>query len=89
MRLSSLILASLTAGVLLGGINAASAQDYSNRTVAECSQTVGQLKFEGWAADRNREMMTLACEQNGGTIPGAAQAESPAALRSGTTHHTR
>ena len=80
MRLSSLVIAGLTAGTVLGGAYAANAQDYSNRVVADCSRTVGQMKFEGWAADRNREMMTLACEQNGGTIPGAPQTESPAAL---------
>jgi len=38
------------------------------------------MKFEGWPADRNRDMMMLACEQNGGAVPGGQQ-ERPAALR--------
>jgi len=38
------------------------------------------MRFEGWPADRNREMMMNACQQNGGVIPGAQQ-DSPAALR--------
>lgn len=47
--------------------------------IAQCARSVGQMKFEGWPADRNREMMMLACQHNGGVVPGAQQ-EQPAAL---------
>ena len=57
----------------------ASAQSISPEVMARCNQAVGQMKFEGWPADRNREMMMLACQNNGGAVPGAQQ-ESPVAL---------
>ena len=44
----------------LGG---ASAQSFSGDVIARCNQAVGQMKFEGWPADRNREMMMLSCER--------------------------
>lgn len=83
MRLSSLIVATLSAGVTLGGTGAANAQYYSDSVMARCAQAVGQYKFEGWPADRNREMMMLSCEQNGGTVPGTPQASRPAVLHHG------
>jgi hypothetical protein len=58
----------------------ASAQNFSADVIAQCTRAVGQMKFEGWPADRNRDMMMLACEQNGGAVPGGQQ-ERPAALR--------
>ena len=60
----------------------ASAQGVSGDVMARCNQAVGQMKFEGWPADRNREMMMLACQHAGGAVPGAqgAQQERPAAL---------
>jgi hypothetical protein len=58
----------------------ANAQSYSGDVIARCNQAVGQMKFEGWPADRNRDMMMLSCERNGGVVPGAQQ-ERPAALR--------
>ncbi|MBV8835683.1 MAG: hypothetical protein JO000_04035 [Alphaproteobacteria bacterium] len=63
----------------------ASAQPISNDVMASCNQSVGQMKFDGWPADRNREMMMSACQHNGGAIPGAwaNQNQQPAALRSG------
>ena len=51
-------------------IAGASAQSFSGDVIAQCNQSVGQMKFEGWPADRNREMMMLSCEQNGGVVPG-------------------
>jgi hypothetical protein len=61
------------------------AQAASNDVIARCAQAVGQMKFDGWPADRNREMMIKACEHNGGEIPGAAQ-HSPVSL---PQHHSR
>jgi hypothetical protein len=57
----------------------ASAQGVNADVMARCNQAVGQMKFEGWPADRNREMMMSACQHNGGVIPGAIQ-ESPVSL---------
>jgi hypothetical protein len=65
----------------------ASAQRVNEDVMAKCNQAVGQMKFEGWPADRNREMMMAACQHAGGNIPGAqqqgAQQERPASLRNG------
>ncbi len=72
----------LTTALALPFAGSASAQNFSSDVIAQCTRSVGQMKFEGWPADRNRDMMMLACEQNGGVIPGAQQ-ESPAALRNG------
>lgn len=58
----------------------ASAQSVSSDVVARCAQAVGAIKFEGWPADRNRDMMMLACQSNGGTIPGAHE-EKPVSLQ--------
>jgi hypothetical protein len=60
----------------------ASAQRVNEDVMAKCNQAVGQMKFEGWPADRNREMMMAACQHAGGTVPGerGAQQERPAAL---------
>ena len=49
----------------------ASAQTRSPETMSSCNQAVGQMKFEGWPADRSREMMMNACLSNNGVIPGA------------------
>ena len=89
MRFPHVIAASLAAMVTLGGVTAASAQYYSNDIIADCTHSVGQMKFEGWPADRNREMMMLACEQNGGIIPGTPQVQSPAALQHGAAPRVR
>jgi hypothetical protein len=59
------------------------AQNHSPDVMERCAQIVGQMKFEGWPADRNREMMMSACQTNGGQIPGAPSQESPASLQ----HH--
>lgn len=69
----------------------ASAQSISNDVIARCNQSVGAMKFDGWPADRNREMMMSACQHNGGAIPGAwaNQSQQPAALRSGPRAHQR
>jgi hypothetical protein len=48
----------------------ANAQSASADVMARCNQAVGQMKFEGWPADRNREMMMSACQHNGGIVPG-------------------
>ena len=60
----------------------ASAQRVNEDVMAKCNQAVGQMKFEGWPADRNREMMMAACHHAGGNVPGAqgAQQERPVAL---------
>ena len=79
MRLPIIIITTLVCATL--GAGTANAQSYDNAVVAQCSRTVGQIKFEGWPADRNRDMMMLACEQNGGIIPGGGQETRPAALR--------
>jgi len=51
----------------------ASAQRVNEDVMAKCNQAVGQMKFEGWPADRNREMMMTACQHAGGNVPGAQQ----------------
>jgi len=61
------------------------AQNYSPDMMEHCAQIVGQMTFEGWPADRNKEMMMSSCEMNGGQIPGAPSRESPASLHH--THH--
>lgn len=58
----------------------ASAQSYSPEVMTRCQQAVGQMKFEGWPADRNREMMMMACQHNGGLIPGGQKQEQPVSL---------
>jgi hypothetical protein len=80
----------LTATILAASLGAlfagnASAQRYSDDVVSRCSQIVGHMKFEGWPAERNQDMMTRACEQNNGSIPGSwnGRVERPAALRTG------
>lgn len=73
----------LTTALALPFAGSASAQ-VSADVMARCNQAVGQMKFEGWPADRNREMMMAACQHNGGVVPGAQQ-DSPAALRNGAT----
>ena len=70
----------LTTALALPFAGNAGAQSFSGDIIAQCTRAVGQMKFEGWPADRNRDMMMLSCESNGGIIPGAQQ-ESPAALR--------
>ena len=67
-------------------LGAASAQNFSNDVITRCTQAVGQYKFEGWPADRNRDMMMLACQSNGGSIPGA-NAEKPVSLPRGAREH--
>ena len=67
----------LTTALALPFAGSASAQ--SPGVMARCNQAVGQMKFEGWPADRNREMMMLACQHGGGAVPGAQQ-ERPASL---------
>lgn len=52
-------------------VGSASAQTHSPENISSCNQAVGQMKFEGWPADRNREMMMNACLSNNGTVPGA------------------
>jgi hypothetical protein len=77
----------LTAAVLAASlaspfIGSASAETYSNDVMTHCNEAVGQMKFEGWPADRNREMMMLACQRHGGAIPGAQnpQEQKPVSL---------
>jgi hypothetical protein len=63
-------------------VGSASAQSITGEVMTRCNQAVGQMKFEGWPADRNREMMMMACQHNGGVIPGGQSQveEKPAAL---------
>ena len=74
-----LITTALLATALALPLGSASAQNVSADVMARCNQAVGQMKFEGWPADRNREMMMSACQNNGGVIPGALQ-EAPVSL---------
>jgi hypothetical protein len=74
-----LITTALLATALALPLGSASAQSASADVMARCNQAVGQMKFEGWPADRNREMMMSACLHNGGVVPGAQQ-ESPVSL---------
>lgn len=60
-------------------VGSAQAQHYSTDIMTQCMKQVSQYKFEGWPADRNREMMALACEANGGRVPGATE-EKPVSL---------
>jgi hypothetical protein len=75
-----LITTALLTTALALPLGSANAQSFSGDVIAQCTRAVGQMKFEGWPADRNRDMMMLSCEQNGGVVPGAQQ-ERPAALR--------
>jgi hypothetical protein len=65
-------------GIALTGLIAAStipqsahARAFDTAVMTRCAGVVGQMKFDGWPADRNRDMMMLACLTNGGTIPGS------------------
>ena len=78
MRYSILTAAVLTALAFSFG-GSANAQRVSDDVMSRCSKAVGQMKFEGWPADRNREMAMLACQSSGGHMPGT-QEERPAAL---------
>ncbi len=69
----------------LGLSSSALAQNYSPEVMTRCQQLVGQMKFDGWPADRNRDMMMASCEMNGGQIPGAAPEGRPASLQH--AHH--
>jgi hypothetical protein len=73
----------LTTALALPLAGNASAQRINEDVMTRCNQAVGQMKFEGWPADRNREMMMAACHHAGGNIPGtgAQQQESPASLQ--------
>jgi hypothetical protein len=80
------VTAALAASFALPLPEPASAQTYSSDVMTRCNQSVGQMKFEGWPGDRFREMMMSACQNHGGTIPGARPPEAqqqPAALQSG------
>jgi hypothetical protein len=66
-----LLTALVAAPVVLPVGTAAYAQRFDESVMRSCNEQVGQMKFEGWPADRNREMMMSACQNNGGTIPGA------------------
>jgi hypothetical protein len=80
MSMRTTFVATLLATTLaLPFVGNASAQSYSSEVMTSCNQAVGQMKFEGWPADRNREMMMLACQRNGGVIPGG-QEQKPVAL---------
>ena len=72
-----LILAAIAATALtLPLAGSASAQSHPAEHMSSCNQAVGQMKFEGWPADRMREMMMSSCLNNHGVIPGAqAQTE--------------
>lgn len=79
-----LITTALLATALALPLGSANAQRVNEDTMRRCNEAVGQMKFEGWPADRNREMMMAACQNKGGVIPGAQQ-ESPAALQHKTS----
>jgi hypothetical protein len=72
------LMTAIVATTLIAPIGSAGAQ--SAGLMAECNRAVGQMKFEGWPADRNREMMMSSCLHNGGAIPGTAQQEQPVSL---------
>ena len=55
----------------LSVVQPAHAARFSSAVMQRCADTVGQMKFDGWPADRNRDMMMRACQANGGTIPGS------------------
>ena len=76
----------LTTALALPLAGNASAQSVSPEVMARCNQAVGQMKFEGWPADRNRDMMMLACQSNVGSIPGATE-EKPVSLHRGSARH--
>lgn len=75
----------LILSIPLGFPSHALAANYSPEVMKRCEQVVGQMKFEGWPADRNRDMMMNSCEMNGGQVPGAAPEGSPASLQH--AHH--
>ena len=59
--------------VFAGLAPATHAQALSDEVMTRCARLVGQMKFEGWPAERNHSMMMLACETTGGRIPGASE----------------
>ena len=77
---TTLVAALLATALAATFADSASAQRYSDDVMTRCMQSVGQMKFEGWPADRNREMMMMACQNNGGVIPGGQQQQQPASL---------
>ena len=81
-----LLMTAVLAAVALPLGTSANAQTANDDAIARCNQSVGQMKFEGWPADRNRDMMMLACQSNGGSIPGT-NAEKPVSLPRGTRQH--
>jgi len=82
---NTLTAAIFAAGFVTAFAGNASAQRFSDDVMTRCSQTIGQIKFDGYEADRNREMMMSACQVNGGAVPGAwsNETQQPAALRAG------
>ena len=64
-------------------VGAASAQNHPPETMSRCNQAVGEMKYEGWPADRMREMMMNSCLNNHGAIPGAQtrNEQKPASLK--------
>jgi hypothetical protein len=79
---NALTTALIAASLALPFVGSASAETYSNDIMTRCNEAVGQMKFEGWPGDRNREMMMLACQRHGGAIPGAQnpQEQKPVSL---------
>jgi len=79
-RIFAAVAAVMLASPLVG---TASAQTHSPETMSSCNQAVGQMKFEGWPADRMREMMMNSCLSNNGVIPGAQpqREEKPVSLK--------
>jgi hypothetical protein len=77
---TTFVAALLASALALPFAGSASAQRINEDVMTRCNQTVGQMKFEGWPGDRNREMMMLACHHNNGVIPGSQQQQQPAAL---------
>jgi hypothetical protein len=83
---STLTAAIFAASLVMPFAGSASAQPFSNDVMTSCNHNVGQMKFDGWPAERNREMMMSACQHNGGVVPGSfsnQNQQQPAALRSG------
>ena len=84
--LATAILVSALASTSVLPLGTANAQTASNDVMARCAQVVGKMKFEGWPADRNRDMAMLACQSNGGSIPGTTE-EKPVSLHRGQARH--
>lgn len=70
-----LLTALVAASVVMPLGTAAYAQGYSDSVMRSCADQVGKMKFEGWPASRNHQMMMMSCEANGGTVPGAGPAQ--------------